>query len=276
VKYTYKIYKFPLRATNAFIVPENSVPAPHYRESQVGPPRPETPAVVKLGAAGENAGRTQAATPVQPGIPSEAGRTGTAGRGAPGPSTGPAPAQGFRLVYRKGAELELAKKIPDPLEDLVRPERYRSRSDVNLSKYIRPKPVKPDASVAGGAARAAVAAKSGEVAAVAATPAGGAEIPDNVRRFDFSPWANEVMAKIQKHWSLLPYGGGFWKGEVGVLVMVSKSGEVLGSEIKVSSNVDLLDRVALSALQAASPLPSLPADFPNSSVEMYLVFKYGY
>jgi len=212
-------------------------------------------------------GRGEGIVAAQPAGRPEAGSVSGALAGQPG----------FRLVYRKGAPFDLAKRKPDLLEDLVRPERYRARPDINLSKYIRPDPLRPQTGIPEGGVRgAAAAARGGAVAAVAATPAGGVNVPDNIRRYDFSPWANEVVGRIQMAWSLLPYGGGTWNGEVGVLVMVSKAGELLSAEIKVSSNVDLLDRVALAALRSAAPLPALPEDFPNSSLEMYLLFKYGH
>jgi TonB family protein len=288
VKYTYKIYKYPAPGIAVVIVPEEANPVPRFRGDRASEPEiretgPIKPGRVEAAEADRSArARAQAAAAAagQAGAAGQApGGLGAGSGSVPGAAQG-TPAPGFRLVYRRGAVLELAKKKSDPIEELKRPERYQSRPDINFSKYIRPNPLQPDSlppgGGGGGAAGAAVAAKAGPVAAVATTPAGGANVPDNVRRFDFRPWANEMAARIQKNWSLLPYGGGSWKGEVGILIMISKAGEILGAEIKVSSNIELLDQVALSALQTSSPLPPLPADFPNSSLEMYLVFKYGY
>jgi TonB family protein len=292
VKYTYKIYKYPVRGTAVVVVPEGANPVPRFKSGlqaeqeirETGPIKPgraetEEEKAARIRAQAGGAPRGQAAAgqgvPAGQGPGGSGGGSGTAGGALPGAS-----APGFKLVYRIGKILDLAKIKSDPIEDLKRPERYQARRDINFSKYISPNPFRSDAfppgSGGGGAAGAALAAKGGPVAAVAATPAGGANVPDNVRRFDFRPWANEVAARIQKNWSLMPYGGGSWKGEVGILIMISKAGEILGAEIKVSSNIELLDQVALSSLQTSSPLPPLPADFPNSSLEMYLVFKYGY
>lgn len=287
VKYTYKIYKYPVRGMAVMVVPEEENPVPRFRGGRASEPEiRETGPIKPGGGEAAEADRSAQARVRAEGAARQAGAAGQAPGGlgvgsgsVPGAAPG-TPAPGFRLIYRRGAVLELAKKKSDPIEELKRPERYRSRPDINFSKYIRPNPLQPDAlppgGGGGGAAGAAVAAKAGPVAAVATTPAGGANVPDNVRRFDFRLWANEAAARVQKNWSLLPYGGGSWKGEVGILIMISKAGEILGAEIKVSSNIELLDQVALSALQTSSPLPPLPDDFPNSSLEMYLVFKYGY
>ncbi len=290
VKYTYKIFTYPSRGPAVVILPKGAGPVPQTGQRPPAKTAPEKPRVIPPGKVEQAGGAERTASAqAQPGA-GAAGRGGTGGAGAgaaaggtvAGGQPGAGGGSGFRLVYRKGAPLiDLAKQKTDPLADLTRPERYRYRPDLNLSKYIRPNPLGPDVlppggGGRGGAAAAAVAAKAGPVAAIAATPAGGADVPDNVRRFDFRPWANEAAARIQKNWSLLPYGGGSWKGEVGILIMIAKSGEILGAEIKVSSNVELLDQVALSALRTSSPLPPLPEDFPNSSLEMYLVFKYGY
>jgi len=269
------------------VLSEGTYPAPSFGRDRSVKPVPQEPRVIKPGRAEPGGEERVAQGQARAGGGGE-GQAGTAGTGAAG-AVGIGPGQaaglgtsasGFRLVYRKGTPLDLSRNKADPLAELARPERYQARPDINFSKYIRPNPLKPDTSPpgggGGGAAAAAVESKRGPVSAVAATPAGGVNVPDNVRRFDFRPWANEVAARIQKNWSLLPYGGGSWKGEVGLLIMISKTGEVLGAEIKVSSNIELLDQVALSAVQTSSPLPPLPADFPNSSLEMYLVFKYGY
>ena len=294
-KYTYKIYKYPSRGMAVLILPEEANPVPRFKSmlqagpgvTETGPIRPgraetEEERAARLRAQAERAARGGGAAAPGPGEVERqaAGGAGGGSGTAPGASPG-AQASGFRLVYRIGSVLDLGKVKSDPIDELKRPERYQARHDINFSKYIRPNPLRPDAFPPGGggggsAAAAAVAAKGGPIAAVAATPAGGANVPDNVRRFDFRPWANEVASRIQKNWSLLPYGGGSWKGEVGVLILISKGGEILGAEIKVKSNIDLLDQVALSALRTSSPLPPLPADFPDSSLEMYLVFKYGY
>ena len=292
-KYTYKIYKYPAPGMAVMVVPEEANPVPRFRGDrkpepeieETGPIKPgraetEEERAARLRAQAERAARGQAAAAGQVVAGGQApGGLGVGSGSVPGAAPG-APAPGFKLVYRIGSILDLSKIKSDPIDELKRPERYQARHDINFSKYIRPNPLRPDAlppgGGGGGAAGAAIAAKAGPVAAIATTPAGGANIPDNVRRFDFRPWANEAAARVQKNWSLLPYGGGSWKGEVGILIMISKAGEILGAEIKVSSNIELLDQVALSALQTSSPLPPLPPDFPNSSLEMYLVFKYGY
>jgi protein TonB len=84
------------------------------------------------------------------------------------------------------------------------------------------------------------------------------------------------VIRIQKNWSLGQEAFAGYIGEVGVTVMMSKAGELLAVEIGASSKIDLLDQAAVKAVRLSAPFPSLPPDFPNSSLEMYLVFQYGY
>ena len=59
-----------------------------------------------------------------------------------------------------------------------------------------------------------------------------------------------------------------------IFVIIEKSGELLSVEITKSSEIQLLDQTALSALHMSSPFPKLPDDFPNKNLEAYFVFSY--
>jgi len=84
------------------------------------------------------------------------------------------------------------------------------------------------------------------------------------------------MNKIQKNWSIVQSGEIGWRGEVGVSVLVAKSGQLLAIDVTSTSKIDLLDQAALKALDLSGPFPALPKDFPNSSLDVYFVFQYGY
>jgi len=54
-----------------------------------------------------------------------------------------------------------------------------------------------------------------------------------------------------------------------------KSGELNGVDVSASSNIVLLDASAVRAIGRSGPWPALPEDFPESSLEIQLVFQYG-
>jgi len=95
-----------------------------------------------------------------------------------------------------------------------------------------------------------------------------------IEKYDLTPWAEKVVNQIQKNWTILPGQKTNVSGEVGISVLVEKNGEISDIAILSSSNDPLLDQSALEALQASSPFPVLPADFPAKNLEIYFVFHY--
>ena len=95
-----------------------------------------------------------------------------------------------------------------------------------------------------------------------------------VKDYDISPWAKIVVDRIQKNWILSPSQKVIARGEVEILVIIEKSGELSSVEITKSSEIQLLDQTALKALNMSSPFPELPDDFPNKTLEAYFVFSY--
>ena len=261
------------------LIPGEIARLPRYSRQIAAPPAPSGPVTVKPGRPDEAAGRGggETAKPQERGAPSEGGvaaELSAAGAGQAqaglrgGPGTPGAAPFGFQLVYPKGSALNLTKPSENSVEDLLKPDRYRSWQGVDFSRY------------AGAIGRSAAATGSpGGKSGLGGGPAGpprGSRIVPNIVRYDFTPWANEVVNRIQMRWSLGQDAFVGYIGEVGVTVMMSKTGELLGAEIGASSKVDLLDQAALKAVRACAPFPPLPADFPNSSLEIYLVFQYGY
>lgn len=95
-----------------------------------------------------------------------------------------------------------------------------------------------------------------------------------VKDYDISPWAKIVVDRIQRNWILSPSQKMSAKGEVEILVIIEKSGELSSVEIIKPSEIQLLDQAALKALNMSSPFPQLPDDFPNKSLEAYFIFSY--
>jgi TonB family protein len=97
----------------------------------------------------------------------------------------------------------------------------------------------------------------------------------HTRDYDLTPWAVEVVERIQKNWQISPALRMSGKGMVKILVIVERNGELQSVEIVNSSMVPLFDRAALKAVEASSPFPGLPDDFPADNLEAYFVFEYS-
>lgn len=101
---------------------------------------------------------------------------------------------------------------------------------------------------------------------------GRASLPSSIRRYDLTPWARSVVELVQKNWLTPPAASTEKDLRVEIAVTVLKSG-TLAAFITVSSSDDrLFDQSAKDAIEESLPFPPLPADFPESSVEISFVF----
>lgn len=217
--------------------------------------------------------------PARPGEKEEGEGGDVGGAGEPGgvPGTGggigggtASPySRGFTLVFPADAMINLAKYAETPEDALLRPYRP-AKSDVNFSKYVYPQ--------TGG--RGSVSGPGGPGGKFEPVRPGGStgvmvSVPENVRTYDLSKWADAALGGIQRHWLLDRNDKAERVGQVGIQVHLMKSGEVTTVEVTSSSKIDTLDDTARRAVERAAPFPPLPEDFPFSSLEIYLVFRYG-
>ncbi len=118
----------------------------------------------------------------------------------------------------------------------------------------------------------------GGIGTIKPPPAGvvAAFVPENVKTFDLSGWASEVLNAVQRNWSMgTAPGTAEWSGRVTVTILVMASGELNGVDVASSSGLAPLDAAALKAIEQSGPWPALPEGFPGTSLEIQLVFKYG-
>ncbi|MCP5049520.1 MAG: TonB family protein [bacterium] len=101
------------------------------------------------------------------------------------------------------------------------------------------------------------------------------QIDFNVKGFNIRPWARKVTSKIQGNWTIQPQ----WLRSlntpitVGVRIVIKKSGAISSAEIDQPSQVIRLDHSVLTAVNASSPFPSLPDEFPEKNLVAYLRFN---
>jgi TonB family protein len=226
-----------------------------------------------------------AASPTVPVKPAESAGPAGGGSGAPGPMAAPAPStvlpgpySNFKLTYPADARISLsssAGKIEDRY--LPPPSHYRTRTDIDFSKYAR-QGASLSSTPSGGAGEGpggTGSGRPGQAGQRARRAAPGGSVGLNVPSVDFAAWGEVVLNKIQRHWALDAGLGTAWKGEVGVSVLVAKNGDLLAVEIDAPTKIEFLDQAALRAVRSSGPFPPLPAKYLNSSLEVYLVFKYG-
>jgi TonB family protein len=159
--------------------------------------------------------------------------------------------QEFKL-FPKGAEID---KL------LQRVDKYREQKSVDFSKY-QPSNYYSTITGAGSRNRAGSTLRAGL----------GSRISLKEVNYDLSPWADKVLAKIQKTWLISSEQLSQAVGQVEILVMVNRSGTVESVKIIQASHASLLDGTALKALELSSPFPNLPYNFPEDRLEIRLVF----
>jgi TonB family protein len=104
----------------------------------------------------------------------------------------------------------------------------------------------------------------------------GFKIPESLALYDLSPWAEQVIGRIQNLWRLDAAQTGEPRGSVELKIVIGKDGSLKSIDVIRSSDDEGLDRAAVRAVESNLPLPVLPADFPLDRLEFRLVFEYDY
>jgi TonB family protein len=271
-RWNYKIYGSRGPARDVFLAPRDFVrfQSRPGTAAEPGGGEPRRAVEARPDAAGDQGGRGAETRPeARPGDkpPAAVPDGGAAAGGAEPGRSGGSPA-GFDLVYPRDARISLAQpaaKVPDTL---VSPNRYRSRADIDFFKYVRPGATGSGGGPLGGGGG------PGQAERRARRP-GGADLVINVPGIDFKPWGETVLTRVQRNWALPGSAGSAWQGQVGITVLVAKTGQLLAVEMDSPSKLVMLDEAALQAVHKSGPFPALPAAFAGSSLEVYFVFKYG-
>jgi len=95
----------------------------------------------------------------------------------------------------------------------------------------------------------------------------------NINQIDISPWACEVVEKIQKNWTVPESQDLGANSAVEITVSVAKNGELLNVAIRNSSAFPSFDQAALYAVRMSAPFPGLPGNFPNDTLETHFLFQ---
>lgn len=95
--------------------------------------------------------------------------------------------------------------------------------------------------------------------------------------FAWGDYADHMVTRIRRHWydnmpSLIRMG---MKGVVTIQFTIQRSGTITDIRILKSSEIPPFDFAARKAIELASPLRPLPADFPNRSERVTAQFYYN-
>jgi len=102
---------------------------------------------------------------------------------------------------------------------------------------------------------------------------GGAYASSAVKGYDLTPWANHVASLVQDKWAVPGIRFNELNKAVEITLVVLKNGHIFSAFVAEPSDDRTFDRTALAAVEDSSPLPALPIDFPEASLEVSLVFS---
>jgi TonB family protein len=179
------------------------------------------------------------------------------------PSSPPEFTQGFKLSPSpkegSGFRLNISPSkgfVPDP-------ENYLRKEELDLLHYLssetsnqRPLGTSPSTETYG------------------AKISGAGKIAFNINQIDITPWARDVVERIQKNWYIPASEENGGKNAVEITVSIGKNGGLMNLSIRNSSAQPILDQAALNAIRMSAPFPELPEDFPNDTLEVDFLFKY--
>lgn len=95
--------------------------------------------------------------------------------------------------------------------------------------------------------------------------------------YEWGDYAALMVAKIRHHWygNMPPIVRMGLKGVVTIRFTIDRSGAITDVQILSTSGTPPYDFAARKAIELASPLPPLPADFPNPSERVTAQFYYN-
>jgi TonB family protein len=166
------------------------------------------------------------------------------------------------------------KKAAPPPPEKAPPKTEKREGKIKVKKQ---EPAKKSKAGTGEAAKAPAPVEH-EMAA--ADPGVGAGAPSGVPgigvdspNFQYAWYLVQVRNKISSNW--VPVGGVPGRTlRVVIHFRILRNGRVEGSYVEEPSGRSEFDRSALSALQSASPLPPLPADFPDDVLGVHFGFTH--
>jgi TonB family protein len=94
---------------------------------------------------------------------------------------------------------------------------------------------------------------------------------------DFRPYLLKVLTEVRRNWfAIYPESAKLGsRGRVTLEFSIDRSGGIPKLRIASPSGVQALDRAAVAAMSASTPLPSLPSEFHGDRIILQMVFAYN-
>ena len=97
----------------------------------------------------------------------------------------------------------------------------------------------------------------------------------NDKGASFVPWMTRMLSEVGRIWRTgMPLAAHIYNGHVAVGFKVARDGTVMSYQKLVPSGVVGFDNIAVGAIRAADLLP-LPADYPDETFDIVIVFWYN-
>ena len=175
-------------------------------------------------------------------------------------------------------EPEVAAPEPEPEPEVaIVPEPKKPEPEAKKPEPKKPQPTPPAAKPSAAAPKPATetpatAHQGSPTGSPTATSAVGAQVaalgdPD----FTYGYYLDRVLAAIEANWRPPPTDGA--RIEVAVDFRIRRDGTVTELDIATSSGLSSFDLAGLRAVQAASPLPPLPAGYRKDSLAIRLLIR---
>jgi TonB family protein len=158
--------------------------------------------------------------------------------------------------------LPIQERMKGSMDDLTRPT--APPKDVDWRKYL---------SVGAGGSRGYLSGPTSRRSRVRGSLRGGSSVSADIKKYNLSPWASQVVTFIQKNWDIPPTRPANPDSAVEIIVVLQKSGQISGLEVVVSTDDQSFNQAARFAVELSSPFPPLPEDFPAASLEILFVFS---
>ncbi|HUU51647.1 MAG TPA: TonB family protein [Candidatus Heimdallarchaeota archaeon] len=180
------------------------------------------------------------------------------------PSPPPEFAQGFKLTHSPEESSGFSLNITPSRDISPEPEDHLTEDELDLLRYL---------SSETSTQRPLGKSPSTETYGARIYSPGKASF--NINQIDLSPWARDVVEKIQKNWAIPTSQDDGRKNVVEITVSIRKNGDLLNVGIRNSSAHPMLDQAALNAVKMSAPFPELPDNFPNDNLETHFLFRYN-
>jgi TonB family protein len=246
------------RVTEVVITPQKDLLIPHLERLLSGRSVSVTPESAENIRPTTRPSRAESSDPPGTGPQPHVGSTDIA------PSPLPEFSQGFNLTSSPEESLGFNLNIAPIKDAFPDPENYLSEEELDLLQYL---------SSETSAQRPLGRSPSTKTYGARISSPGKASF--NINQIDISPWARDVVEKIQKNWAIPTSLDDGRKSVVEVMVSIKKNGDMLNVGIRNSSAHPTLDQAALNAVRMSSPFPELPDNFPNDSLEAHFLFQYN-